>query len=101
MPVVKRLIPMVGLAALLALPPAHADHERAYQLRESGSIVPLQTIIAKAQKRYGGHVLEAELEEDGGVVYEVELLDRDGVVHELLFDARSGELLKSKREKDD
>lgn len=67
------------------------DHERVRDAVARGEMVPLETILADAQARHPGRVLEVELE-DGE--YEVEILGADGVVRELEYDARTGELLE-------
>ena len=66
------------------------DHERVRDAVARGEMVPLETILADAQRRHPGRVLEVELEHDE---YEVEILGADGVVRELEYDARTGELL--------
>ena len=67
------------------------DHERVRDAVARGEMVPLETILADAQRRHPGRVLEVELEHDE---YEVEILGADGVVRELEYDARTGELLE-------
>lgn len=89
--------PKGSVICLLFMVTCHAwagdrDHERAWQLRESGEIMPLEQLLDKV-KSYG-RVLEVELEsEHGRHVYEIEFLDAQGEVHERYFDAGSGELL--------
>jgi uncharacterized membrane protein YkoI len=88
------------LAALLAAGLALASGpvqagEAASEIRrlyQQGEIRSLETILARARRRFPqARLLEAELlRHEGRLVYEVELIDRDGVVHELFFDARSG-----------
>jgi len=75
-------------------------HHRAKRLKDAGDILPLEKIIERAREKYTGTVLETELEEKKGrLIYEIELLDKNGVVREMKFDARTGELLKTKEEK--
>lgn len=90
----------VGSAlALTGMVMADDDHEQARRLREAGDILPLETILQRAQARHPGRVLEVELEsEHGRHVYEIEILDAQGVVQELYVDAHSGELLKTETE---
>ena len=68
------------------------------QIREwvrSGRILPLQQILDRYQPRYGGRLLDLEVEhEDGIIIYELEVLQDDGRVIELKVDARDGRLLK-------
>lgn len=94
------------LAALIVFGPAAAiadghrhghDHDRARRAVEEGRILPLKDIIARAETAYPGQLIEAELEEERGVmVYEIKLLTTDGRVMKLHYDARTGELLRSK-----
>ena len=74
------------------------DHERARQLREAGTVLPLSEIIASLQQRQPGRVLEAKMDQEHGRwIYEVELLADDGAVWEFEVDAASGELLERER----
>lgn len=73
------------------------DHERARAARERGEMLPLDGLLAEAERRLGGRVIEVELEDEEGVpVYEFELLLADGRVLELELDARDGRWLKLK-----
>ena len=84
---------------LAATAGAGVDSREARKLLEAGDIVPLERITEDARTRHPGRILEVELDrEDGRYVYEVELVDERGVVWELYYDARTGELLKDKRE---
>ena len=70
------------------------DHDAARALKENGAILPLDTIVDSALRRWHGLLLEAELGRAAGrYIYEIELLDDRGVVHELYFDAATGEPL--------
>ena len=60
--------------------------------------VPLETILADAERRHPGRVIDIELE-DG--VYEIEILLADGRVAELEYAAKSGRLLESEVEAPD
>ncbi len=84
---------LVGASGLVVA----SGHEEAKALRDAGEIVSLEAVLADAKQEHNGRVLEAELEhEHGQYVYEVELLDKNGRVRELVYDAQSGELLKSR-----
>lgn len=89
-------------AALLAVAggtSAESDHDRARRLRDTGDILPLETLIERARTERPGRILELELKEkQDRLIYEVELVDEQGMVWELYFDARSGELLKSEQD---
>ena len=70
------------------------DHDQVLELVEQGRILPLQTVLERADVKQAGQLLEAELErEDGTWVYELEVLDADGRVRELYYDAGTGERL--------
>ncbi len=87
-------------AALLSVcAPAFADEDQDRALRAvaEGRILPLREILNRAEAACPGQLIEAELEGDAGtLVYEIRLLTGDGRVMKLLYDARSGELLKSR-----
>ncbi len=52
-----------------------------------------------ARRLHPGRVLETELQHRGARrVYEIEILDDRGVVWELVYDAGTGELLRSEQE---
>lgn len=89
------------LTALLTAGTAFAsdklNHNEIYQLRESGQILSMETVLKQARTIQPGQLIEAELErEKGGYVYELKIIDVDGRVHKLELDARSGEVLKRK-----
>lgn len=76
---------------------ADSDHDRARRAVEQGLILPFKDILAKVQQAYPGQILKAELDdEDGILVYELKILSSDGRVVEVVYDARTGELLKAK-----
>lgn len=78
---------------------AESDHDQARRLRDTGDILPLETLIQRARAERPGRILELKLKEKKGrVLYEIELVDERGIVWEMYFDARSGELLKSKQD---
>ena len=92
---------LVGFWALvMALSPTlyghDIEHDEALKLRQSGQILPLETLLASALKRYpSARLLDAELEEDDGLfIYEIELLTQEGVVRELELNAATGAILK-------
>jgi len=96
-----RLVLLLLVVASAAVADAdNEDYERARRLHESGVIVPLEKVVARVRAEYpDSKVLEAELKEkEQGLTYEIEIVDKTGVVRELYFDARSGELMRSKQE---
>lgn len=88
------------LAAMVVCGPAGAgdDHDRARRAVEEGRILPLKEILAVAESAYPGQLIEAELEDEDGamIIYKIKMLTRDGRVMKLMYDARTGELLKAK-----
>ncbi len=100
-----RLIPLfllAGAVVTVASPRAGAgagagdDHERARAAVLAGQRLPLSSILAAIESRYGGRILEIELDDDNGrPIYEIELLDDRGRVLELEVDAATGEILDS------
>jgi uncharacterized membrane protein YkoI len=91
------------LLCLLSVMPVTAaelsarDHERVRAAVARGEMVPLAGVLADAQRRHPGQVLEVELEDDE---YEVEILGDDGVIRELEYDVRTGALLEVEIEDD-
>lgn len=73
---------------LSALP--ERDHERVRAAVARGEMVALSVILADAQRRHPGTVLDVELDDDE---YEIEILGDDGVIRELEYSARTGALL--------
>jgi len=98
---------LVGLALIFSLLTtgivfSSGDHDRAKALRERGDIRPLDEILEKARKNFGGKMIEVELEEEHGkIIYELEFIRKNGVVLELKYDAKTGKLLKIKKEHGD
>jgi uncharacterized membrane protein YkoI len=87
----------VLLTTQLAL--ADTDYDTARKLRESGDILPLETILQKLEVSHPGKVLEVELEKTHGqLIYEIELLDAKGKVWKLKVDPRSGDVIKQKED---
>ena len=104
-PISKQKFFIASLATLLALLicfPVMAsddDHEKARRLQQAGAILPLETIIEKAQAIHPGRILEVELEtKHGQYQYEIELIDESGHVWEMKFDSQTGQLLKQELE---
>lgn len=94
---VPALVLVLSVAAAGSPALADGDHERARAALQRGEIVPLRTILERAEREVPGRLLEAELEEEGGrLVYEIKLLGADGRVVELLYDARDGALIGAK-----
>jgi len=96
MPVSLALVALLCAAPLA--PSVHADAQdrgadHARDHVRSGDYVRLERLLADAETRFPGRVIEVELDQDDDE-YEIEILMRDGRVVELKYDARSGRLLK-------
>lgn len=89
-----------ALALALAVPVMAVradDHDRARAGVQRGDLLPLQAVLDAVGRDFLGRVLDVELEEeDGAAVYEIELLAPGGRKIELVYDARSGRLVKAK-----
>ena len=98
-----------GIAVLIAAAstlatfglPARADDARhdPRQPAEAGEIAPLEQLLARIRRDYGGRVLKVELEggdREGEArwVYEAKVLTPEGSVLKLEYDAASMELLE-------
>lgn len=85
---------ILALMATTAAASERRDHERARAAVAAGQRLPLSVILKTIETRFGGRVLEIELEDDDGrPVYEIEMLDDHGRVLELDVDAVSGAIL--------
>lgn len=87
---------LLTLATCVAGAAPPRDHERAREASRSGEYVSLQVILADAERRQPGRVLDVELEDDDE--YEIEILRPDGVVVELDYDAKTGKFLDLERD---
>jgi len=97
-PKLKAIWLLFVLCPLLAL--ADNDHDLARELKQAGDILPLEHILEKVQRLHPGHVLEVELEKQNQrYVYEIETVDKKGSVWEMQFDAKTGVLLNTEKEK--
>lgn len=75
------------------------DHERAHRAVQAGEVMPLEQVLARTAKDHPGQVLKVELERDDGAwVYEVKLLQADGQLVKLLLDARTGQVLRQRKD---
>jgi uncharacterized membrane protein YkoI len=85
----------------LALPAGAKDlsADEARALQQAGEILPLEDILAIAQRHRPGKLIDVELErKKKRYRYELELLDAHGQVWELKLDGQSGELIELERE---
>ncbi|MFO1286686.1 MAG: PepSY domain-containing protein [Rubrivivax sp.] len=68
----------------------------------AGEVMPLDALRERLRRDHAGELLELELErEDGRWIYEVKLLQPDGRIVKLEVDARSGEVIRERRERRD
>jgi uncharacterized membrane protein YkoI len=71
------------------------EHEEIRAALQRGEVLPLARILAIAQEKVPGDVLEVELESKrGALVYEIKVLAQSGRVREIKIDARNGTVLK-------
>jgi len=71
------------------------EHEEMRAALKRGEVLPLARILAIAQEKVPGDVIEVELEnKHGALVYEIKMLTESGRVREIKIDARQGTVLK-------
>jgi uncharacterized membrane protein YkoI len=71
------------------------EHEEIRGALQRGEVLPLARILAIAQEKVPGDVIEVELEsEHGALVYEIKVLTQSGRVREIEIDARNGAVRK-------
>ena len=88
------------LLCLVTMSLADDDHEVAQRLRATGKIVPVERLIESLNNGQSGHILEVTLHnQQGRLVYIIEYLDAHGKVWIKQYDASSGALLGSRRDK--
>ena len=90
------LITLSGMTTIFA---DEIDQDEALKLKQSGTIVSLETIINQAKTLHEGKILEAELKRKTGFyIYEIEIIDTSGQVWEMKFDAKTAKLLTHEQE---
>jgi uncharacterized membrane protein YkoI len=83
----------------LSIWPDDNDHEEALRLKESGEILPLESILENVRQYHSGKVLEVELEKEQGIViYEIKILDDDGILWEVTVNAITGQVMAEEEE---
>jgi uncharacterized membrane protein YkoI len=76
------------------------DQDRARQALKAGEVMPLVTILERVARQHPGQVLEVELERDDGTwIYELRVLEPGGGLVKLKVNARTGEILKSGKDR--
>ena len=75
------------------------DHDRARDAVGAGNVMPLQQILRRLQGQYPGRLLDADLRQDGQGrrIYHLKLLAPGDQVLVLVVDARTGQVLQSRR----
>lgn len=70
------------------------EHDAIRAALQRGEVLPLARILAIAQQKVPGDVIEVELESKrAALVYEIKVLTESGRVREVKIDARSGTVL--------
>lgn len=71
------------------------EHDAIRGALQRGEVLPLTKILAIAEQRVPGDVIEVELEDERrALVYEIKILTSTGRVREVKIDARTGVVLK-------
>ena len=93
------IIALISLSVMAYSNSYADDHDEAYELLQSGEILPLEKILEITRKRVQGRVLEVELErEDELFIYELEVLDQKGIVWEIKVDATTGSIIEKEQD---
>ncbi|HET9448649.1 MAG TPA: PepSY domain-containing protein [Steroidobacteraceae bacterium] len=70
------------------------EHDAIRGALQRGEVLPLAKILAIAQEKVPGDVIEVELETEHKVlIYEIKVLTQSGRVREIKIDARTGAVL--------
>jgi len=70
------------------------EHDAIRGALQRGEVLPLAKILAIAQEKVPGDVIEVELEtERGTLIYEIKVLTQSGRVREIKIDARTGTVI--------
>jgi uncharacterized membrane protein YkoI len=75
------------------------DHDDAFRLKQSGEILPLESILKTAKQYHDGKVLEVDLEKKRGtLIYEIKILDNEGILWEMKINAINGSVVSEEEE---
>ncbi|MCR9122881.1 MAG: PepSY domain-containing protein [Phyllobacteriaceae bacterium] len=95
----KIFLPLLAAMAVFPGTVGADDQDRALEAVRRGEILPLADILAVVDARFGGRVIEIELDADDGVyVYEMELVSAQGRLYEVYVDAKSGRIIEAEAE---
>lgn len=94
---------IVASIAAVTIGIAHSDeeshHEDVLKQRETKDILSFDAVLSTIRPMINGEIIEAEFEmEDGVPVYEFKYIDPSGHVREMYVDARTGKIIKDKRD---
>jgi uncharacterized membrane protein YkoI len=81
---------------------AHADsdkdHDKARRELAKKEILPLDQVLAKVHAQVPGDIIDVEFEEEDNIwIYEFKIIEPAGKVVKIVADAKTGEILKTKR----
>ncbi|TNC48619.1 peptidase [Rubellimicrobium rubrum] len=99
-----RALPLTLVLLLAPTVPSADTHDAdlARAAVERGEILPLSAILPDLEARWGGQVLDVEIDEEAGLrVYELEILTADGRLLEVEVNAVTGELIDVEAEAED
>lgn len=89
----KRIFSVLVACSMTAVPAWGAQHDEVRNAVTAGRFRPLAEILEMVQRKYGGHVLDVELDrnEVGRHIYEVKLVEQGGQRREIRIDAVTGQ----------
>jgi hypothetical protein len=75
--------------------PVRDDHDRARAAVAAGEALPLDTVLNRLPAKYGGKLLDVDMNQAGGTgwQYRLKMLGGDDRVRELTVDAMTGDVL--------
>ncbi|MHA1544020.1 MAG: PepSY domain-containing protein [Alphaproteobacteria bacterium] len=77
---------------------APEEQDRALELRKKEKLVSYGAIVRRAQEQFGGRVVGQKLKEQGNLmVYELKILKPNGTVIVVLYNAKTGRVISSRR----
>ena len=79
--------------------PGKPGHEDVLEHRRAKDILPFEDILKIILPQVSGEIIETEFEFDDGIpIYEVKYINPSGHVMEMYVDARTGRILRDKRD---
>lgn len=94
---------VVASLATISVGVAQSDedshHEEVLKQRESDGILPFDVVLSAIRPLIKGEIIEVEFEmEDGVPAYEFKYIDPSGHVREMYVNARTGKIIKDKKD---